>query len=614
MDSIAIAVLVLTLAVVVSLLTISFLRAKRAMKRFQILTRIAEVSDAGGSLEETFDAICEILVPEFADFCMIDVIGAEGIERVAVRVGPGGGDGFQRQIARRRPSIPPRMATDAGAPSPPRFFERMSEANLRELSHDADDLDFLRGLEIRSAITVALRARGKPTGALTLGVAWSGRSFRREHLEFAKVLSGRVALSLDNAGLFSDLERAEQARTEIAETLQHGLLPPPLPRTPGWAVAAMYRPAGAENEVGGDFYDAFPVAGGWMLAIGDVTGHGAQAASVAAQARYTLRTAASLTGDPLVALSTLNRALLARADAALCSVAAIALDKDPGKPVRLAVAGHPPPLLIDGDSVTETTQAGPVLGATPDATWTIEQVQLKPGRQLVVITDGITEAGGPGERFGERRLRAELAGAAGPAAAVQKLEGALGAFANGVFADDAAILAIAPTPLELGVAVSSPAKVVPFPSRPGMMVDRLFEAFNRRDAGAIAALCDDELEFFAVTAEKAGRDAPYAGPAGLQEYLADVGKVWEELLVTAIEIERRESRLLVRGRVYLRGRKLGIRDMPAAWVWDVRDGRFTRGEVFADPDDAALRFVEGSPLDAPGAFPATGKFQAVEHG
>ena len=61
----------------------------------------------------------------------------------------------------------------------------------------------------------------------------------------------------------------------------------------------MYRPAGSENEVGGDFYDVFRVADGWMLVIGDVTGRGARAASLTAVARYTLRTAATLTGDPV---------------------------------------------------------------------------------------------------------------------------------------------------------------------------------------------------------------------------------------------------------------------------------------------------------------------------
>jgi serine phosphatase RsbU (regulator of sigma subunit) len=330
----------------------------------------------------------------------------------------------------------------------PRFLERISDADLADLAHDQEDLEFLRGLGANSAITVALRARGKLTGALTVGVAWSGRRYSREHVGFAGVLSGRVALTLENAGLFSDLERAEEAREEIAETLQHGLLPPPLPHIPGWAVAASYRPAGAENEVGGDFYDAFPAAGGWMLVIGDVTGRGAGAASVTAQARYTLRTAAALTGDPLVALSTLNRALLARGDSALCSVAALAISEAPLIPVRIAVAGHPPPLLVDGEAVTEVAGAGPVLGAFIDAEWGLDYTVVEPGQQVVVVTDGIAEACGQGGRFGEERLRAELGGAVGPVQAVQRLEGALRSFTGGALEDDVAILALAPASAE----------------------------------------------------------------------------------------------------------------------------------------------------------------------
>jgi serine phosphatase RsbU (regulator of sigma subunit) len=445
LDGIIILALSVALAAVAALLGRSILRMRRTMRRFEVLNRIAQVSDRGGSLRDILDSTCSIIVPELADFCMIDLVKGDEVERIAARAGPGGGQKAVSGLANRRPSLPAEMEAEFSEhPIEPRFFERMSDADLVDIAHDQEDLEFLRGLGVNSAITVALRARGKLTGALTLGVAWSGRRYTHEHVEFAEVLSGRVALTLENAGLFSDLERSEMARAEIAETLQHGLLPPPLPYIPGWSVAASYRPAGAENEVGGDFYDAFPAAGGWMLVIGDVTGRGARAASVTAQARYTLRTAAALTGDPLVALSTLNRALLARGDSALCSVAALAISEDPLKPVRLAVAGHPPPLLVNGEAVTEVAGAGPVLGAFVDAEWTLDYTVVDPGQQIVVVTDGIAEACGQGGRFGEERLRAELGGAAGPVQAVQRLEGALQSFTGGRLEDDVAILALAP--------------------------------------------------------------------------------------------------------------------------------------------------------------------------
>jgi ketosteroid isomerase-like protein len=121
-------------------------------------------------------------------------------------------------------------------------------------------------------------------------------------------------------------------------------------------------------------------------------------------------------------------------------------------------------------------------------------------------------------------------------------------------------------------------------------VERLFDAFNRRDAEEIVELCDERMEFFAVTAEEVGRGNPYRGSDGLRAYLDDVAKVWEDLLVTPKQVEQQGDSVLVRGRVYLRSRALGIRDMPAAWIWDLLDGRFVRGRVFVDPEEAIRSF------------------------
>jgi ketosteroid isomerase-like protein len=595
MDLIVISVLAVSLAALCGWLVVLLLRGRTTQRRFEILGEVARASEAARSLEETLKAICDVVVPEVADFCAIDVIEGDRPRRVAVRIAPGADPAVEHGLLEREPSLPERMVEgDDGDSLDPRFIERMSEEHLRALAHDdGPDLEFLRGLGVRSAITLALQARGQVTGALTLGVAWSGRRYRRSDAHFAWILSGRIALALDNGGLFADLERAERERAEIAETLQHGLLPPPLPHLAGWSLAAMYRPAGAENEVGGDFYEAFRVPGGWMLVIGDVTGRGAEAASITALARYTLRTAAVLTNDPEVALATLNRALLARGGTALCSVAALALSDDPAQPVRLAVAGHPPPLLVDGEAVAEMVGSDPVLGAFADVEWRIEQASFEPGQQIVLVTDGIIEAAGDQGRFGEGRLRAELAGAGNPALVVQRLEGALHSFTAGALDDDVAILALTRSGGDRPLAADQPPR-----SSPGKAVDdvyealigRLFHAFNQRDAVAIVSLCAPEMEFLTVTGGEAGHDDPYRGPDGLRQYLVDVERVWEALLITLGTVERQGNRLLAFGRVYVRSRELGIRDMPVAWIWDVRDGLFVRGEVFVDPAEAISRF------------------------
>jgi serine phosphatase RsbU (regulator of sigma subunit) len=574
-------IVALALVVVAIVATISTRKVRQVNRRFRMLDEISRAADAGESLDETLDAIAGIIVPEFGDICAIDVIEGDSVRRAALHADGPDGEMIVERLKARGPRLQAEIASEANRePLEPRRFELRTDEDLREFASDDEDLEFLRSLGVRSGVTVELRARGRPTGMLTISVGHSGRRFQDSDIGFVTLLAGRVALALDNAGLFSDLERSERERAEIAETLQRGLLPPPLPHIPGWSVAATYRPAGAENEIGGDFYDAFRIAGGWMVVIGDVTGRGAKAAAVTAHARYTLRTAAALTGDPVVALRTLNRELLARQGTALCSVAAMAFSEDPDEPVRLAVAGHPPPLLVDGDRVTEVTSPAPVLGAFTDETWTLESTHVTPGQQLVVVTDGVTEMGANGERFGEERLRAQLEGVGSPALAAQQIEGALHEFAGGTLDDDAAILAVAPAAAEVELASDHERE----------LVERLFEAFNRRDPAEIVALCDQGMGFFPVgTAEEVGRTAPYVGPEGLHEYLLDVDRAWDELLISPKVVEKRGSSLLVRGRAYARSRHLGIRDLPVAWIWDLSGDQFIRGEVFRDLEEAAAR-------------------------
>jgi serine phosphatase RsbU (regulator of sigma subunit)/ketosteroid isomerase-like protein len=578
----AVAVTAVVVAAVVGALAL--IQVRRAGRRFQVLDEIAQVVDIGGSLQETLEAIAAILVPEVGDFCTIDLIEEGRVRRAVARVNGPDAEITQDRLAARPPVLQNEMASTASRERvEPRFFEYVDDEALREVAADQEDLEFLRSLRIRAGVTVELRARGKPTGMLTVGMrSHSGRHLSASDVHFASVLAGRVALALDNAGLFSVLERAERERAEIAETLQRGLLPPPLPHIPNWSVASMYRPAGAENEIGGDFYDAFRIAGGWMVVIGDVTGRGAHAAAVTAHARYTMRTAAAITGDPVIALRTLNRELLARRGTALCSVAAMAMSEDPAEPVQMAVAGHPPPLLIDGDSVVEACRPAPVLGAFPEDAWDLSATPVGRDQQLVVVTDGVTEAEGENGRFGEDRLRAAIAGLSSPALAAQRIESALHEFTAGELDDDAAVVAIAP----------ASADVAPAPEADREMVARLYAAFNGRHPEEIVALCDDSMGFFPVgTAEQLGRTAPYVGPDGLREYMRDVEKAWDELLITPKVVESHGRSLLVRGRVYARSRALGIRDMPVAWIWDVEGGRFVRGEVFRDPEEAVSRLL-----------------------
>jgi serine phosphatase RsbU (regulator of sigma subunit) len=293
----------------------------------------------------------------------------------------------------------------------------------------------MRAHGIGAVMAQPLRIAERLIGVIGFANRAERRPFTPLEQRVALRISERVALAVDNA-------RIAAQRSEIAETLQTGLRPAAIPEMPGWSLAALYSPAGAENEAGGDFYDVVPIDDGWMVVIADVTGHGARAASLTALARYTLRTAATLTGEPERALAILNDALLDRADGALCSAAVLVLDRPDAGTASVALAGHPPPLLFRRGAASTLRPAGPVLGAFDDPSWEVETVPLDLGDQLLLYTDGVVEARGRDERFGEERLCRCLSDVRAPGEAIDRVRAELERFAAGGLDDDAAVVAV----------------------------------------------------------------------------------------------------------------------------------------------------------------------------
>jgi phosphoserine phosphatase RsbU/P len=143
-------------------------------------------------------------------------------------------------------------------------------------------------------------------------------------------------------------------------------------------------------------------------------------------------------------LALLNDALRARSEIAPCTAAIVVLpaEESPDADVTVACAGHPLPLLMRGDSVSEVGAPGPLLGAFEVTEWNVEKLTLAPGDQLAVYTDGVIEARGDDDRFGEARLRSELVGANQPVRVIARVEAALDSFTSGEPEDDAAMVAI----------------------------------------------------------------------------------------------------------------------------------------------------------------------------
>jgi PAS domain S-box-containing protein len=214
-------------------------------------------------------------------------------------------------------------------------------------------------------------------------------------------------------GQFLARLRAESELRGLADTLQRSLLPAHLPAIPGVELAARYV-AGADGViVGGDTYDVLPLDGGrWMVLIADVCGTGAEAAALTSLTRHTARAVATgSAAGPSEIMAGVNAALLREhMNGPLRFVTACCLVIEPrssGVHARLAVAGHPLPMLRAADGgVHEVGTGARALGIAEDAKFPETQLHLVPGTTLVLYTDGVTEARDDfGTQFDEDGLR-----------------------------------------------------------------------------------------------------------------------------------------------------------------------------------------------------------------
>jgi PAS domain S-box-containing protein len=414
-------------------------------RRAEVAQRL--LASAGAALSSslnyqgTLQEVAELAVPDLADWCGVSIPDRHGvIKQVAVAHSDPEKVVFARRLGERYPS---RVGDEGGAAQVLRdgrsqLIPEISDELLEQMAVDAEHLELIRSIGIRSGIVVPMTAApGRPIGVVSLINAESGRTFTDADLELCEELGRRAGIAVENARLYSE-------RTLIAHTLQRALLPPRLPEIPGFALSALYRPAGEENWVGGDFYDAFAVRDGWVAVVGDVAGRGAQAASLTAFARHVFRTAAQLHDDPLEGVGYLNRQLYDRPGQAMCTLCCVHLRaRGHDAEATVVCAGHPLPFEVrQAGAAVPVGGWGTMLGAWPQGQWPRTTTTLTPGDVLVLYTDGVTDATGAEDRYGEARLRAALAESRDAEDALRRIADGLADFETGEQSDDTAALAI----------------------------------------------------------------------------------------------------------------------------------------------------------------------------
>jgi PAS domain S-box-containing protein len=411
-------------------------QARRSELRMEFLARAGETLASSLDYQQTLRNVAGLAVPQIADWCAVDLFD-EGGEREPVAVAHA--DPGKLQMAERlRAFEPQQLDPERGLGRVRRtgealLYPEIPDALLVEAAVDAEHLSRLRAVGMRSVLVVPLNVRGRTIGALTMVSAESARTFGQGDLEFAEQIAERAAHAVENARLYTE-------RSRIARTLQRSLLPEALPEVPGWEIAALYRPAGQGNEVGGDFYDFWEVGGEWLLMVGDVTGKGVGAAAVTSLARHTAWTASEFDSRPAQILARVDAALKRQPTLSVCTALCLRLTRGRG---TIASGGHPLPLRLAADGISEVGRHGTLLGAFDEISVSEAPIAMRPGQTLVIVTDGVTDAvGAGGERFGMGRLREVLAGGheLAPSEIRKRLVAALEDFQVGPQHDDTAVI------------------------------------------------------------------------------------------------------------------------------------------------------------------------------
>lgn len=337
-------------------------------------------------------------------------------------------------------------------------FNRAAEQVFRCRAEDAlgQSIDRFIPERFRSAHREHVRAFGRTEisrrpmarpGTVT-GLRADGEEFPAAATISRLVVDGKTLYSVFLQDLTEQLalNRALEQQRTIATTLQRAFLPQRLPECPGYRLGALYHPALNESEVGGDFYDVFPLPdGGIALLMGDVSGKGVTAAVYAAMARSMLRAYAYESLSPGAALARLNRALCLALDDLSLFVTAFYAILDPERGVLCyANAGHWPALLVRSGMAEAVPGNSVALGIDPDASYTSHPLQLQPEDELLLFTDGLVELDTGDVIDHLDALRATLARSSceSPEQRVEMLYEEAVARAGGPLRDDVAILAL----------------------------------------------------------------------------------------------------------------------------------------------------------------------------
>jgi serine phosphatase RsbU (regulator of sigma subunit)/PAS domain-containing protein len=411
----------------------------RAMtRRMDMVTAITRLLLDNSTFSEavTLQRCARLLASDVASWVIIDIERADLLRRQFV-VGPQ--DQAAQDLARKVRVLDPQPGSapaQVHATGTSVVVAHADDTGL--LGTMADGTPLLLLLGVTSVISVPITDGVTSYGALTLARTADEGRFELADLGLAEQLGQHLGVAIR-------VDRMFRHQSSVAEALRSSLLPARLPEVPGLDLFAAYQPASEGLEVSGDFYDVFPVEGGWAIVVGDVCGKGQEAAAMTAAARHAIRVIAHWNADPADVLNRVNEMMLSGDyEDRFVTVKLAYLRWDGGRPhMTLASAGHPGPALVRPDGRVDVLSGGGLpLGLFPDADPQVEELDLGEDDLLFFYSDGVTDARSPDMRYFEDRLADELAGLAGRSAAetARAVQGLVSSFSQDELRDDLTIV------------------------------------------------------------------------------------------------------------------------------------------------------------------------------
>ncbi|MEV4170727.1 SpoIIE family protein phosphatase [Nonomuraea sp. NPDC049709] len=384
----------------------------------------------------TAQELAELAIPVLADYVTVDVPeammpGAEPLRRPAVteagspvfrRAGVASvHDGVPESLREREQTVfmPPRSPFMAVLHSRRPHFEPVLDTSPGTwLDRDPDRARIIHATGMHSLIVIPLEARGDVLGVAAFARTSNPAPFTRNDLVLAEELVTRAALSLDNAHQYT------RARL-TALTLQRDLLPHDLHGSATVEVASRYLPSDTREGVGGDWYDVIHLPGARIaLVVGDVTGHGINAAATMGRLRTAVRTLAYLDLPPDELLTHLDHLMAedARGLDAMGATCLYAVYDPRTSRCTMATAGHPPPAIVtpSGEVTFPSLPTGTPIGVGLGS-FQSRDLHLPAGTLLALYTDGLIETRQTDLDAGMARLGDALAHAAPQSAILERV-------------------------------------------------------------------------------------------------------------------------------------------------------------------------------------------------